>query len=131
MGSGGSHGGFGGNSSPENCLLLVSNLPYGTIDYPYQPGSGGGFFISSSKESSTGGGVISIQAYNLSLINSNILANGKNGIQGGGGGAGGSISIDFVNLIANSNITANGGNGDRSSSGSGGRIRFWNHNWQR
>ena len=35
MGSGGSHGGFGGNSSPENCYLLVSNPPYGKIEYPY------------------------------------------------------------------------------------------------
>lgn len=51
------------------------------------------------------------------------------GIQGGGGGAGGSISIDYTNFAAanNSKITAIGGVG--KSSGSGGRIRFWDQNW--
>lgn len=34
MGSGGSHGGFGGNSSPQNCYLLVSRLPYDSLKFP-------------------------------------------------------------------------------------------------
>ena len=49
MGTGGSHGGFGGNSYPDNCYLLMSKPPYGSIEYPYAPGSGGGFFIPESK----------------------------------------------------------------------------------
>lgn len=66
------------------------------------------------------------------MVNSSVLAEGRNGIQGGGGGAGGSISLDY-NKIAGLNviISANGGNGDKvSSSGSGGRIRLWNHMWK-
>lgn len=49
MGSGGSHGGFGGNSSPQNCYLLVSKPPYDDIQYPNEPGSGGGFFLPHSR----------------------------------------------------------------------------------
>ena len=109
---------------------MVSNPPYGKLEYPSQPGSGGGFFLPSSRESSSGGGVINIQAVQMKFINSTIEANGKNGIQGGGGGAGGSISLDYTLLLASASLTANGGNGDRSSSGAGGRIRLWNHNWQ-
>lgn len=49
MGSGGSYGGFGGNSSPQNCYLLVSRTPYGNLTYPQDPGSGGGFFLPHSR----------------------------------------------------------------------------------
>lgn len=130
MGSGGSHGGFGGNSSPKNCYLLISKPPYGSIDFPYSPGSGGGFYLRNSRDSSSGGGVINIQSSNLTLLNSTVTSDGKNGFQGGGGGAGGSISIDYNYINTNSVISANGGNGDKSSSGAGGRIRLWNHQWQ-
>jgi len=34
MGSGGSHGGFGGSSAPQNCYLLVSRQPYDNIKNP-------------------------------------------------------------------------------------------------
>ncbi len=44
-GTGGSYGGFGGNSSPEGCNLLFSNQPYGRDLIPKYPGSGGGFFL--------------------------------------------------------------------------------------
>ena len=62
-------------------------------------------------------------------MNSSIQSNGVGGIQGGGGGAGGSISIDYTNIVSvnHSKIIANGGVG--KSSGSGGRIRFWDQNW--
>lgn len=131
-GSGGSYGGFGGNSSPENCYLLVSRPPYGSYSYPSNPGSGGGFFLPHSRESSAGGGIINIQAMTLIVNFSLILSEGKTGIQGGGGGAGGSISIDcnFTNGTLTT-ISANGGRGDKmSSSGAGGRIRIWNHFWR-
>ena len=44
-GSGGSYGGFGGNSWPDNCNLMISKSPYQLHSYPSSPGSGGGFFI--------------------------------------------------------------------------------------
>jgi len=44
-GSGGSHGGFGGSSGPDNCNLLMSRPPYGRESLPHLPGSGGGFFL--------------------------------------------------------------------------------------
>lgn len=132
MGSGGSHGGFGGSSSPQNCYLLVSRQPYDSLAYPKEPGSGGGFFLPRSRESSSGGGVINIQAQTLNFTLTSVTADGKNGIQGGGGGAGGTISLDYNKIYGNySLVSANGGNGDRmSSSGSGGRIRLWNHMWK-
>lgn len=133
MGSGGSHGGFGGNSSPQNCYMLVSRQPYDSIPYPIEPGSGGGFFMPHSRESSSGGGVINIQGEIFNFNASLVLAEGKNGIQGGGGGAGGSISMDYSKIYSPflTVISANGGNGDKmSSSGSGGRIRLWNHMWK-
>ncbi len=59
------------------------------------------------------------------------MADGVGGYQGGGGGAGGSISIDYTQLstLNGSLISANGGIG--KSSGSGGRIRIWNQNWKK
>jgi hypothetical protein len=131
MGSGGSHGGFGGSSSPRNCYLMASEPPYGNLNNPKDPGSGGGFFINSQRESA-GGGVINIQTIIMNLSGSTISANGMNGIMNGGGGSGGSISIDYSMAEGRTviPITANGGSGDKkSSSGSGGRIRFWNHSW--
>ena len=109
----------------------MSKPPYGSIEFPYAPGSGGGFFIPESKESSSGGGIINIQTPNLTLNNSNINSQGKNGIQGGGGGAGGAISIEYFSLqVLQSNISVKSGNGEKSSSGAGGRIRLFNHNWK-
>jgi hypothetical protein len=132
-GSGGSYGGFGGNSSPlDNCKLMASQSAYGNFSYPNDPGSGGGFILPSSLQSSSGGGIINIQVINFNFTsNSVISAEGKQGKQGGGGGSGGSISIDYSLLnIDNSKISVNGGTGDKklSSSGAGGRIRFWDHN---
>jgi hypothetical protein len=57
-----------------------------------------------------------------------IKSDGVSGIQAGGGGSGGGVSIDFSYLKGNANISAIGGNG--KSSGGGGRIRFWNHRWK-
>jgi hypothetical protein len=113
---------------------MVSKSPYGNITYPKDPGSGGGgFLLPQSHQSSSGGGIINIQVENLTMDSVSINSDGRNGSQGGGGGSGGSISIDYSWLSFgknNSTITANGGGGDKlSSSGSGGRIRFWNHNW--
>jgi hypothetical protein len=113
-GSGGSYGGFGGNSSPlDHCKLIFSQSPYGNISYPNDPGSGGGFILDKSYQSSSGGGIINIQVLNLTLGNSSILSEGKYGRQGGGGGSGGSISIDFTNFYngTNTTISANGGTG--------------------
>lgn len=44
-GSGGSHGGTGGNSSPNNCNLVMSRVPYGQAKFPTTPGSGGGYYF--------------------------------------------------------------------------------------
>ncbi len=48
-GSGGSYGGFGGNSWPDNCNLMISRPPYELNEYPSTPGSGGGFFLAGIK----------------------------------------------------------------------------------
>lgn len=81
-------------------------------------------------EISSGGGVVNIQVSSAVLVSSNISSNGYGGVQGGGGGSGGTVLFDYSSLVLNgkSNISANGGNG--KSSGGGGRIRIWNHNWR-
>ena len=128
-GTGASHGGYGGNSNPENCNLLVSSPPYNRELIPKYPGSGGGFFLKELTEVSSGGGVINIQVHQLTVVDSCFLANGVAGVQGGGGGSGGSVSIDFsfADLTDKVRISANGGNA--RSSGGGGRVRFFYHNW--
>ena len=47
----------------------------------------------------------------MTILKSNIKAEGKNGIQGGGGGAGGSILINYEYIDSDSNVSVAGGNG--------------------
>lgn len=62
------------------------------------------------------------------MYNTTIEANGKPGTQGGGGGSGGSIALDYMSVKGNiSSINVNGGSG--KSSGGGGRLWLWDHNW--
>lgn len=127
-GSGGSYGGFGGSSSPNNCNLMVSQPPYDNGIWPRSPGSGGGFFMKEISAFSSGGGIINIQCGIISLIGSKLEANGYAGIQSGGGGSGGAIALDYMAISGNGSISCNGGNA--RSSGGGGRLRLWCHGWK-
>lgn len=107
---------------------MISRTPYSQDYYPSAPGSGGGFFLPNVKEASSGGGVINIQGNTIDIWNSSVQADGKSGTQGGGGGAGGSIALDYTIMSGNSVISVDGGTG--KSSGGGGRLWLWNHNWR-
>ena len=74
--------------------------------------------------------MVSIQTESLSLWTSNITSDGFGGVQGGGGGSGGSIAVDYFHMtLTGSNfMEANGG--EARSSGGGGRVRVWNHRWK-
>ena len=72
--------------------------------------------------------MVNIQANTIAIWNSTVEANGKAGTQGGGGGSGGSVRLDYMKLSGNSTISADGGEG--KSSGGGGRLWLWNHNWR-
>ncbi len=74
---------------------MMSKPPYGQVEWPVTPGSGGGFFLKNNKDLSSGGGVINIQAKIIHAQKTKILSQGGSGTQDGGGGAGGSISVDF------------------------------------
>lgn len=73
------------------------------------PGSGGGFFYAGIKEASSGGGVINIQGNTIEIWNSTVEANGRVATQGGGGGSGGSVALDYTIISGNSTISADGG----------------------
>lgn len=55
--------------------------------------------------------MINIQGTTIDIWNSIVQANGKAGTQGGGGGSGGSIALDYTKLSGNSSISADGGYG--------------------
>lgn len=135
--AGGSYGGFGSRGKPS--INALPNSPYGFIENPMFPGSGGGGFNSNGvKPGGNGGGLARINADTL-LIEGMITANGGSGGRLGGtavsgGGSGGGLYLDVSTISGNGLIQANGGNGaDRgcnlgcklSGSGGGGRIAIY------
>ena len=115
----GSHGGRGGTTLGS--FLSSGEAPaYDTFIRPDQPGSGGG-----GPTGGTGGGVIHIVS-NKVTIDGIVSADGTDGQEDSGGGAGGSILIEVNNqgpFNGGGMITAHGGRGaGRGGGGAGGRI---------
>ncbi len=115
--SGGGYGGGGGS------YAKTGGRPYGAVDAPDQPGSGGGPF--GTVKGGFGGGLVRIEAQGgTATLNGTIRANGGTGGANAGGGSGGGIFISCLTLAGtNGLVTANGGdrNGTSGSAG-GGRI---------
>ena len=117
---GGGHGGRGGGGN--------GGAVYGDADplAPITRGSGGG--SQGSASGGTGGGAIAIDVDGAFVLDGEVSADGTNGgyknyyssSHFGGGGAGGSISVDAGSLSGSGKITVNGGEGGRSSRGPGG-----------
>jgi hypothetical protein len=103
--SGGSHGGYGVNSSGTE----VTNEVYGAFDNPSEVGSGGANLASFPGNS--GGGLIRLTAGAL-ILNGGIEANGQSSATGGNanysGGAGGGIYINVGFFSGNGTVHAQG-----------------------
>ena len=121
-GSGGSYGGRGGYIS------AYLGLAYGDPLKPTDLGSGGS--SSGGNKGGNGGGSIYINATNKIILDSQLIADGANGIAAAvdyGGGSGGSILLYSYNLTGTGNLSARGGPSRNGNSG-GGRIAvYYNH----
>ena len=98
----------------------TANQPYGNLQQPNEPGSGGAG-AGSGYAGSNGAGVVKLTAnvLNLSGASSGIFADGNGG--NGRGGSGGAIWINAGTLVGSGTISAKGGSG----SGGGGRIAVY------
>ena len=116
-GGGAGYGGAGGVGWSGS-----NGLPYGTVSYPYMPGSGGGGGWGA--RAANGGGAVRIQAGGVVRVDGTITANGNNNLQYGGGGSGGGVLIVCDRLDgAGGQVRANGGNAaNQGGGGGGGRI---------
>lgn len=135
-GSGGANGGMGGfggieDSTGNHISSCKEHRPepytYGLA--PNFEGSGGASGTPGKHLGGSGGGIVRLLVLNeLSLSNSNILANGQAGTrgegQGSGGGAGGTINIQSRYLNGFGNVHAKGGDGSTGGGGggAGGRL---------
>lgn len=130
-GGGASHGGLGGfgaNASTKPSL-------YGDANSPVDLGSGGGSnigYCGVASNGGVGGGAIKIIANNL-INDGTISADAENKEKSPGGGSGGSIWIDVVNLAGSNGgiFSANGGSSiympsadERCTGGGGGGGRI-------
>lgn len=113
FGSGGSYGGKGGASTTG----VASGPIYGLVTNPSHLGSGG------TGTSASGGGAITLNLSGNLTAEGNITANGINGGSYTGGGSGGTIKINTIDISGGGTINANGGNGGTSGGGGGGGGR--------
>ena len=134
-GSGGSHagrGGYGGledkRGSIETCKAR-HNPTYVFGDEAAFEGSGGASGARGKRLGGAGGGIIKLNVLGTTKVyNSQLLANGMNGIQSGeigsGGGAGGTIHMLTTNLKGYGTVEAKGGDGSTGGGGggAGGRL---------
>jgi len=122
--AGGAYGGNGGYSS----VGLDGGRGYGDIADPNLLGSGGGLDNYHGTPGGAGGGALHLVVGEMLTVNGAISANGNNGANYSGGGAGGSVNITAVTLNGNGAIRANGGDSGNTSvagGGGGGRIALY------
>jgi hypothetical protein len=122
VGSGGTHGGFGGGGFG----ITQTGIYYDSITQPSMSGSGGGvnpLFPAGSE----GGGIVRLDVAGNLRVDGRISADGDDGLsQGTGGGAGGSIWLTAGGLSGSGVISASGGAGNGlGGGGGGGRIAIY------
>ena len=120
--NGGSHGGIGGN-------VFDNRQGYGDFRFPIEFGEGGN--SERNQSAGNGGGSVIIEVSGQLLFDGTINSIGSN--NGLGGGAGGSVLMDFVGsgaiVISDGGalVRAYGGDGSGSRDGGGGRIAILRH----
>ena len=119
-GGGGGYGGPGG----AGISGIAGGAAYGSASQPSDRGSRGGVYPISSNFCQ-GGGAIRLKVGGTLTIAGNVTANGNPAlIEGGGGGAGGSVWLTARRFGGNGMIFANGGPGDSDQGGGGGGGRI-------
>lgn len=117
VGSGGGHGGRGGNSS-----VTLGGM---TNDSPTQPTLGGSVGGGNSSPGGEGGGAIQLFVGGRLIVDGKLSANGMVSMDdNGGGGAGGSIWVQTLALAGSGMITAAGADGELFGGGGGGGGRI-------
>gem|GEM_PF-6462551 len=112
--AGGSHGGRGGGADG-------TNVAYGSIFDPRDPGAGGGEF-----RASHGGGVIRVSAAGQAVIDGSIVASGRGDFSLRSSSAGGAIRLDGAVIKGTGTIDASGGDAlIPYAAGGGGRIALY------
>jgi hypothetical protein len=125
VGSGASHGGFGG-AAVVNGASLASGFPYDSSINPTSMGSGGGAGsdVAPNNVGGSGGGFIRLIVNGSLMLDGRISANGLTPTNhNSGGGSGGAIMLTLGSLSGSGVISANGGSGTGfGGCGGGGRI---------
>lgn len=120
-GAGGGHGGRGASCKVSNATNWGGDVyDWPELETPWSYGSKGGSLSADHQLGGDGGGRVMLRASEIMNVDGYVLAEGGVGSLRGGGGAGGSIIIQAVNLYGNGTISAAGGNG--WGGGGGGRI---------
>jgi hypothetical protein len=122
-GGGGGYGGPGG----AGISGIPGGSPYGSAFQPADRGSRGGVYPILSNFCQ-GGGAVLLKIGGTLTIDGVVSANGNAAlIEGGGGGAGGSVWLTARNFAGGGMIFANGGPGesDQGGGGGGGRIAVY------
>lgn len=128
---GAGYGGWGGDGTGGN----AGGAPYGDVQMPTVPGSGGGH--TGGYAGGAGGGALHLVIHDTLIVSGTISSNGRSAsgdLDAGGGGAGGSIWLDTYLFQGSGLIRANGGDGGstrygnaygRGGGGAGGRIAIY------
>ena len=126
---GGSHGGLGGQRNTDLGIAL-SEKSYGDFRRPFESGSGG--HGAAEGGGGPGGAAVHIKAEKYVQLDGVINVGGRRGSAlakhgaNSGGGAGGSVWLETLNLLGAGQILASGGDGAENKktvgAGGGGRI---------
>ena len=125
-GGGGGYGGNGGSVADAS-----GGVVYGSMTAPTDLGSGGGGATNyfGDMPGGAGGGLVKVDVGGNLTVDGMIAANGEDGMDGRGGGSGGSIYITAHTLSGTGLLTANGGRGvlvyDDGAGGGGGRVAVY------
>jgi len=138
FGAGGGHGGKGGGvvGYCVGCVTVPGGVTYDSSTNPVLMGSAGGY--GGTYAPGAGGGALIINASSGNVtLNGTVDMSGGDGISatvdsgfghisGGGGGSGGTFSVDAIGFYGLGSILASGGlgGGTGGCGGGGGRVRF-------
>jgi hypothetical protein len=130
VGGGGGHGGTGG-AGWTGTATVNGGTQTGSEATPAHYGGVGG---TGSGTAAVGGGYIKLAVCGPLVINGTLSVNGANGVNNGGGGAGGSIYVTAMDVSGAGTVSAAGGNaagpgvntaGAGGGGGGGGRVAIY------
>ena len=125
----------GGNDVAAAAFASSGGGSYGDPFSPTTWGSGGGAGHKFGETGGAGGGAMRLVVGGVLHVDGTVSANGQDTLGAGGGGAGGSVWVEYAELRGNGSISANGGvaasdvrgygstdGGNGGGGGGGGRV---------